>query len=66
MHFATPEIQSFYHKNRSSIKLLLTITSVPSLRTSGCGGGESSRSHDFKMVVSDFQDDKVSSQAYIK
>ena len=43
---------------------VLTITSAPSLSTSGCGGGESSRSHDFKMVVNDFHDDKVSSQAY--
>ena len=41
------------------------MTSAPSLSTSGCGGGESSRSHDFKMVVSDFHDDRVSSQAYI-
>lgn len=42
------------------------MTSAPSLSTSGCGGGESSRSHDFKMVVSDFHDDRVSSQAYIQ
>ena len=44
----------------------LTITSAPSLSTSGWGGGESSRSHDLKMVVSDFHDDRVSSQAYKK